>query len=88
MDRKEKITDAFVKLVRKEKITDAFVKLVMSEDARGEIEPGVVIEIDDNLEIRKWCRGADGFWREPASPDFSITEEEMASLIPDLTPPG
>lgn len=71
---------------RKARITEAFIKAVTSENSRGEIEPGLVIEVDDNLEIRKWCRGADGLWREPSSPNSGRTEEEMAKLIPDLTP--
>lgn len=70
----------------KKKITEAFIKAVSSESGRGEIEPGVVIEVDEDLEIHKWCRGADGIWREPSSPDSGRTEEEMTKLIPDLTP--
>ena len=73
---------------RKARITEAFIKAVISENSRGEIEPGVVIEVDDNLEIHTWCRGADGVWREPSSISGKRTEDEMVALVPDLTPPA
>lgn len=71
---------------RRERLATALARIATAPAGRGVLEPGTIVEIDQDLEIHFWREQEDGSWTSESAAPGELSAAEMSERLADPEP--
>lgn len=70
----------------REQLAIAFARIAARPSGRGVLQPGVVVEIDKDLQIHFWHQDQQGSWSSESAAPGKLSAAEMSVRLADPEP--